>query len=283
MKFAVMAGIVAISILVVGAAQKASADLSTRQVFIITCADAGLKQVDPIVNPGPPGTLSDHLHQFAGNPSVQSDSTYASMRAGGTNCNDPGDTAGYWNPALQDQNGNVVRPLKFFAYYRNIPVISGVNTQAFPAGLKMIAGGSANPGEVGWKCFNTSSIQPASSFNGVIPHCSGATNWLVEKMTFPACWDGVNLDSANHRSHMADASGGHCDAAHPVKLPELSENWRWCHDCGGPGWHFTSTGHSLSGFPPELATTPHSDYWNTWDQARLEQRVSDCYQHGNCG
>ncbi|OJT05575.1 hypothetical protein TRAPUB_3588 [Trametes pubescens] len=42
---------------------------------------------------------------------------------------------------------------------------------------------------------------------------------------FPSCWDGVNLDSADHKSHMAypiqNYNSGDCPASHPVHLVSL--------------------------------------------------------------
>ena len=41
---------------------------------------------------------------------------------------------------------------------------------------------------------------------------------------FPMCWDGKNLDSPDHRSHMAyptKYNTGDCPATHPVRLPAL--------------------------------------------------------------
>jgi hypothetical protein len=42
---------------------------------------------------------------------------------------------------------------------------------------------------------------------------------------FPSCWDGVNLDSADHKSHMAypiqNYNGGDCPSSHPVHLISL--------------------------------------------------------------
>jgi hypothetical protein len=36
------------------------------------------------------------------------------------------------------------------------------------------------------------------------------------------CWDGVNLDSANHKSHVAyPGYNGKCPTTHPVKIPQL--------------------------------------------------------------
>lgn len=49
-----------------------------------------------------------------------------------------------------------------------------------------------------------------------------------------SCWDGVNLDSPNHKSHVAfplDDSpfqrGSPCPASHPVRLPQLFYEVMW--------------------------------------------------------
>lgn len=46
------------------------------------------------------------------------------------------------------------------------------------------------------------------------------------------CWDGVNLDSPDHRSHVAYPSGtfeggGACPSSHPVKIPQLFYEVVW--------------------------------------------------------
>lgn len=40
---------------------------------------------------------------------------------------------------------------------------------------------------------------------------------------FPTCWDGVNLDSADHKSHVSYATGsdGSCSGTHPVQIPQI--------------------------------------------------------------
>ena len=42
---------------------------------------------------------------------------------------------------------------------------------------------------------------------------------------FPSCWDGVNLDSADHKSHMSypigQFNGGVCPSSHPKRLISL--------------------------------------------------------------
>lgn len=54
--------------------------------------------------------------------------------------------------------------------------------------------------------------------------CGGG--WRVS-VHFPSCWDGKNLDSPDHKSHVAYPasgtfeSGGPCPSTHPVKIPQI--------------------------------------------------------------
>jgi hypothetical protein len=54
--------------------------------------------------------------------------------------------------------------------------------------------------------------------------CGGG--WRVT-VTFPSCWDGKNLDTPDHKSHIAYPSqgtfesGGACPSTHPVKIPQV--------------------------------------------------------------
>jgi hypothetical protein len=46
---------------------------------------------------------------------------------------------------------------------------------------------------------------------------------------FPSCWDGVNLDSPDHKSHVAYSTakganalaGDKCPSTHPVRIPQV--------------------------------------------------------------
>jgi len=48
-----------------------------------------------------------------------------------------------------------------------------------------------------------------------------------------SCWDGKNLDSADHKSHISYPasgtmeSGGPCPASHPVKIPQVMYEVMW--------------------------------------------------------
>jgi hypothetical protein len=92
-------------------------------------------------------------------------------------------------------------------------------------------------------------------------------------VSFPQCWDGVNVDSPDHRSHLAYPVGTRCPSSHPVALPEVSlqflypvtdaealKRWRLASDLySGPA------GYSL-----------HADYFFGWDQKVLETWVRLC-------
>ena len=60
--------------------------------------------------------------------------------------------------------------------------------------------------------------------------CRGGIRTTI---TFPTCWDGVHVDSPDHKAHVAYPetgtfeSGGPCPASHPVKLPQLMYEVIW--------------------------------------------------------
>lgn len=236
-------------------------------LFIVNCPFSHRKQVDPIITPGPSGTMSAHMHDFLGNRSIDSNSTYATANAAATTCSVLGDRAGYWVPTLVAPNGAYITPRRALVYYRNKPVSYGT-TNAFPPDFRVVAGGVGTSTQyAGWSCE-----QDAKNMVAVPPSCGSAL--LVLHVKFPNCWNGVSTDSANHRSHVTyPTSSNTCPSTHPVKLPEIFLHVRY-----PPG--ISGSAYRLS----DGTQTPHADFWNTWQQPRLVQLVNDCLRAGkNCG
>jgi hypothetical protein len=56
---------------------------------------------------------------------------------------------------------------------------------------------------------------------------------LVNAYVNIRCWDGKNLDSPDHQSHVAygnqggASGGGACPSTHPVKLPQIMYELMW--------------------------------------------------------
>ena len=198
--------------------------------FQIRCQSSHLAQEDPIVSPGMP---SAHLHEFFGNTTINARSTYESSIGEETTCSTAADTAGYWVPALRSLDGQIVRATTILLYYRGA---EGVRTVAFPPDLRMVAN---------------------DSVAGDDP-----SNLIVK---FPSCWDGVHVDSADHISHMASATGEGCPPSHPVRVPALTIVVRY--PVPNVSRYVLSSG--------SLATL-HADFWNTWDQPVLEALVARC-------
>lgn len=239
-------------------------------VFSVTgCSSAGVRPDDPIVFPGRPG--ASHMHQFFGALNTSATSTYAQMIKSRSSCPLSADTAGYWAPALLDRSGRPVALKRATAYYR--ATTTARNLRAFPQDLRIIAGApTVQTGSlmVGWSCDDS------SAYGATIPDCTKqAGKYVKAHVIFPSCWDGKNLDSRDHRSHVVYPKGAGCPSSHPVRLPRLSVHFTWNVE-NGTGYSLasdrmmgTSNGRSL-----------HADFWNTWNQRALEALVSACLVNG---
>lgn len=239
--------------------------------WIVQCNAHHSLNDDPIVFPGQPGV--SHLHDFVGNDETNANSTYMSMLTGNSNCGLAEDTAGYWVPAVY-KNGVKINPSWTKVYYRSFydqPVT------VFPPDFRMIAGKatatspSDNPKygkEIYWGCSDNSTGKLT-----VPPNC--ATGTISLHVGFPGCWNGVDLDSANHRDHVAyPLSNGSCPSTHPVRISRVIIRYEYAVGTD-------STGVNLASGP---VYTAHGDFWNTWTQSKLVQLTNDCINAGiNCG
>ena len=90
----------------------------------------------------------------------------------------------------------------------------------FPTGLKVVT--DRNAGVVGWACIGGGRDTPdqaGTPEQETPPDCQEPMH-LVQRIHFPDCWDGHNLDSADHRSHMAYASTTPADSGRcPPRVP----------------------------------------------------------------
>ena len=157
-------------------------------------------------------------------------------------------------PAVFDGQGRVVPPSLILIYYQAgasggaLELLQNDirSTAELPNGLRMVAGAPGGP--VKWMCGDT------SNQGTVIPN-NCPTGYLIAVVTFPDCWDGVNLDSPNHRSHMSYRSyvNGHhiCPSSHPVRIPTITENFHWETGATDVGtWSLSSDMGAPEGFDP---------------------------------
>ena len=250
-----------------GPADAGSAGGGGVTTFRVLCGSSHVAADDPIVHPNMPGM--SHLHQFFGNQTTNAASTAQSLANQATTCSAAADSSAYWVPMLF-QNGVAVPAMSALIYYRGGSHRDPSQVQSFPAGLRMIAGDAAAAGPlpvdaVAWMC------QGMSTLSTTPPDCGGGT--LVLQLRFPDCWDGVNLDSADHKSHMAYTVSGICPSNYPVPVPLLELNVRY--QTNG------NAGISLASGAPY---TYHADFFNAWNPASLAGFIDSCL-HANkvCG
>jgi hypothetical protein len=238
--------------------------------FEVFCFYSHSAKDDPILMPGMPGMFM-HQHEFAGNTTTTASSTRATLLAGRTNCELKTDTAAYWAPTLYS-HGREVHPDRLHSYYRWGQVNDYAHIKPMPAGLKLVAGNARatapqSTSVIGWNC----GVQGGELFNHPVSCRTGQK--IVLHVFFPNCWDGVHLDSPDHRSHVAYSYHGSCPKTHPVAIPRLSE------DYGYPILDATAITLASGSY-----MTAHADFWNTWNQAKMVQLTRSCINKGvQCG
>ena len=229
--------------------------------FVENCRFSHSAPDDPIVFPGNAG--ASHDHTFVGNRTTSASSTYESLRAGTTTCQRRADTAGYWVPTLL-QNGTAIHPQGATIYYRR-GTLARVTT--FPNNLRIIAGDAKATSPQGrrittWSCGARSGVPPSET----VPTCPDARgSFLRLHVRFPSCWNGSELDSADHKSHMAYAMGRRCPSTHPVSVPAITTIFRYP-TRGGEGFSLASGGQFSA----------HADFLNAWHPGTLRRLVNEC-------
>jgi len=262
---------------------------------------------DPIIWPNVKG--ASHHHTFFGNVNVDYRSTPESVLTTGNSSCDGGtlNRTGYWIPSVIDTStGAPLKPFRGIIYYK-MGKVPGRFIQPFPKHLRMIAGNANAKVEAesiaDFACVNESAKNYLTGMGKVIPACAKSTTgrrndgYIRLKVVFPNCWDGKNLDSPDHKSHMAYANGGHkdangkwyypenrCPTTHPIPVPEISEifdfevtdavngtnNWRLASDN-----YPTTTRGGLS---------LHADWINGWDESIMNRIVKNCLNKSiDCG
>ncbi|KAF2001661.1 hypothetical protein P154DRAFT_619321 [Amniculicola lignicola CBS 123094] len=222
------------------------------------CSQLVVERLDPLVSPGT--VPSPHLHQIVGGNSFKAfmDSATHDLPSASTctSCTFSEDFSNYWTAVLyfRARNGTFRRVPQFVSeglrgnggitvYY--IPSSNNqTKVTAFKPGFRMLVGdatlSSKGPDrKVCHRCMPASGdsrhINCGSPDSQTLPtgFCVGGIRTII---TFPTCWDGKNLDSPDHKSHVTYATGsrandvgptGTCPDSHPVVIPQVMYEVMW--------------------------------------------------------
>ena len=239
----------------------------TKGQFVVECKLDHLGADDPIVHPGHTGM--SHLHQFFGAVGVDANSRQDALEGGSTTCDQSSDTAAYWAPVLLN-DGEPVLAIRSVAYYRAGIGVAPHDVADFPDGLMLIGGDSmatsAQPLAVAaWSC-GTGAVRSATPLD-----CTGAAS-LRMLVTYPDCWNGTDLKSADWHDpaqrHAVYSEGGACPDAYPVHIPQLQFAIDYPPVPADDLGDLTLSSGDIQ--------SVHADFWNTWDQHKLRREVAEC-------
>ncbi|WP_406840314.1 DUF1996 domain-containing protein [Streptomyces sp. AHU1] len=243
-----------------------------------------------------------HFHDYIGN---QSNTAFASdddLTKADTSCQDKGDKSSYYWPVVRLQNGKqerdagapgggtegnagqIVTPEQVTLTFVGNP---RSKVTAMPRLLRIITGdakafvnGPANA-NASWSCTGFEDRQLKDKY----PLCPQGSD-VVRTFKFQSCWDGANIDSANHRTHVAFADAqGNCPNNFKA-IPQLVQ--RIVYDIDAPSLQDggrTSPLFAVDSFPENLhkPITDHGDFINVFDEGLMKD-VVDCINSGKkCG
>ncbi|KAF2845596.1 WSC-domain-containing protein [Plenodomus tracheiphilus IPT5] len=261
------------------------------------------ERLDPIVVPG---GISSHVHTISGGSGFSANMTYDDARAAKcSSCEikvrpidqpppSPSYKSNYWTPTLMahlknggftpvpvagdpsDTNGGMT------VYYLQRPANTSDKLTAFPPGFRMIAGdpfkrsfdGTQASKAISFACLGTATAET----NGFPPYaCPGG---LRAQVFFPSCWNGKDLDTPDHKSHMSypiseTYNSSPCPADFPIHFTSLF--YEVLYDTARFQDEWVNGKHPFvfaNGDPTGYGF--HGDFVNGWDVPELQKAIDTC-------
>ncbi|WP_155056398.1 DUF1996 domain-containing protein [Streptomyces blattellae] len=277
---------------------------ASRGTFTTSCGvnENGLFNSDNVIVAPGVTNGAHHFHDYIGNQANDAFASDDDLAAADTSCEDQGDKSTYYWPVLRLQNGvqeqdanapgggiegnagEIVTPKQVTLTFVGSPQSE---VTAMPRFLRVITGdakafvnGTANA-NASWSCTGFEDRQLKDKY----PLCPQGSD-VVRTFKFQSCWDGQNIDSANHRTHVAFAAAdGSCPSGFQA-IPQLVQ--RIVYDVDAPSLDDggrTTPLFAVDSFPEQLhkPVTDHGDFINVFDEDLMTQMV-DCINGGRqCG
>ena len=239
-----------------------------------------------------------HLHDYVGNQSNDAFANNNTFAAAQTSCSNQGDKSSYYWPVVRIQNGtqdfdqnndgggkegNVGKiqqvkqaQIKFVGNAKSKVVAMPKFLRIITGDAKTTTNGLANA-NAHWSCTGfENKVQLTTQY----PICPQGSS-VVRSFKFQSCWDGQNIDSANHRTHVAFADAqGNCANGFKA-IPQLT--MRLVYNVPAPTIQNgqLKNAYAVDGFPEQLhkAATDHDDFINVFDVNTMN-KVVNCINNG---
>ncbi|MGY1501426.1 DUF1996 domain-containing protein [Streptomyces sp. QTS52] len=234
-----------------------------------------------------------HLHDYVGNQSNDAFASDQELLAAQTSCQNQGDKSSYFWPVLRlqdgsqdfDQNadgggkegnvGKILQPVQ--AQLKFVGNKKG-NVVAMPSALRIITGdakafvnGNANA-NVNWSCTG---FENKVQLKDKYPICPQGSS-VVRTTDFQSCWDGQNIDSANHRTHVSFVQADGTCANGFKAIPQLQV--RLVYNVPAPKLQNGTVvnPYAVDSFPENLhkPITDHNDFINFFSVNTMNKMVN---------
>ena len=251
--------------------------------FRVVCTPSHMSNDDPIVYPNQSGAA--HHHTFYGNTSTSAKSDLMNFsNTGNSTCNGGiMNRSAYWVPSMIDTLTHMPLAADLAIFYYKVGNIPANQITVPPKGLRMISGNSKATDGISstamYSCYAPEGVnKPFYGWKKSIPNCDVGDK--VEMMViFPQCWDGVNLDSPNHKDHMAFSSIAGCPATHPIAIPQVTINVEFTVKTPNQAtnWRLASDNYASS---TPGGYSAHADWVNGWDEKIMTGFIKNCLNKG---
>ncbi|EGZ73338.1 hypothetical protein NEUTE2DRAFT_61229 [Neurospora tetrasperma FGSC 2509] len=244
------------------------------------CSTLSIQRLDPLVEPG--RLPSSHVHQIVGGnahsaknfPTTGRPSCSSSTPTAPTNdfYSNGNQKITAFKPASETVSHGYLKLRVGFRMTVSSPTTNNLNDAKGHVGLRFV-------------CLTDKNTRFPELPDFPTKPCKGG---IMTVHHFPSCWDGKNLDSPDHQSHMyntakkAFSPAGPCPASHPVRMPQVAYETLWDTTQFNNMWPKDGSNPFVLSYGVNKGYGTHADYVFGWKGDSLQKAMDSSCMFNAC-